>query len=259
MRLLVSVATPDEALAALAGGADVIDAKDPAKGALGAVSLDTLRAIHASCGGARPVTAALGDADDEDAVERAAGAMTAAGAMLVKVGFAGITSTARVTALLAAAVRGMKTHGAGGVVAVAYADADRVGSLAPAALLDAAVAAGAGGVLLDTADKSGPGLRALYPPRALAAWVAAAHGARLFVALAGKLEGTDLPYARDADADVAGVRGAACDEGRTGRVSADRVRALRALLIRAQAEGHDAHRQDVAIDRRDGQAALLHQ
>jgi uncharacterized protein (UPF0264 family) len=34
MRLLVSVAGPDDARAALAGGADVIDAKDPGRGAL---------------------------------------------------------------------------------------------------------------------------------------------------------------------------------------------------------------------------------
>ena len=53
MRLLVSVATPEEASAALAGGADVIDAKDPTF-ALGAVSLDILHAIHAICAGHGP-------------------------------------------------------------------------------------------------------------------------------------------------------------------------------------------------------------
>lgn len=226
MRLLVSVATPEDVSAALAGGADVIDAKDP-RLALGAVSVDVLRLIYASCAGARPVTAALGDADDEEAVERAAGLMTAAGAMLVKVGFAGIADRARVAALLAGAVRGAWAHGHGGVVAVAYADADCAASLAPAAVADAAARAGAVGVLLDTANKSGPGLRALFSPPALAAWVARAHDARLLVALAGKLKAEDLAYVRDAGADIAGVRGAACDGGRTGRVSAEKVRQLR--------------------------------
>ena len=51
MRLLVSVSSAAEASAALAGGADVIDAKDPLAGALGAVSADVLREIHAIVAG----------------------------------------------------------------------------------------------------------------------------------------------------------------------------------------------------------------
>ena len=45
MQLLVSVSNPTEARRAVDGGADVIDAKDPLNGALGAVSLDTLRQV----------------------------------------------------------------------------------------------------------------------------------------------------------------------------------------------------------------------
>ena len=48
----------------------------------------------------------------------------------------------------------------------------------------------------------------------------------MIAALAGKLRVTDLSFVRDCGADVAGVRGAACDDGRHGRVSADRVRLL---------------------------------
>ncbi len=84
-------------------------------------------------------------------------------------------------------------------------------------------------MLLDTADKNGPGLRTLIDQRALRAWVSLAHERGLFVALAGKLDADDLAFVRDAGADVAGVRGAACDGGRTGRVSPDRVKHLCAL------------------------------
>ena len=152
----------------------------------------------------------------------------------MKVGFAGIDCAGRVAALIAAAVRGATagSDGSAAVVAVAYADADRVASLAPAVLVEVAARAGAAGVLLDTADKLGPGLRELVEPRALAAWVAEAHEAGLLVALAGKLTADDLTFVRDAGADIAGVRGAACDGGRTGRVTADRVRLLRALCAR---------------------------
>jgi uncharacterized protein (UPF0264 family) len=257
MRLLVSVANAAETSAALAGGADVIDAKNPLAGALGAVSADALREIHATVAAACLVTAAIGDAADETEVERAAGTFAGAGAALVKVGFAGITSASRVEMLIRAAVRGVRacngTWGPPlggtirlrpdltGVVAVAYADAGRVAGLAAGAFVDVAARAGATGVLLDTADKSGPGLRGLMMPIALARWVAEAHDAGLLVALAGKLTADDLAFVRDAGADIAGVRGAACEGGRTGRVSSDRVARLRTLCNPPKGGSHVRH------------------
>src|SRR5437899_11309263 len=154
MRLLISVASATDAAAALAGGADLIDAKDAHAGALGPVAPAVLREIHAVVAGARPVTAALGDADDEESIERAARIYVAAGAALVKIGFAGIANGCQVAALIAATVRGASAAG-GGVVAVAYADA--APSLPPASLIDIAAHAGAQGLLLDTCNKSVPG------------------------------------------------------------------------------------------------------
>ena len=151
MRLLVSVKNVEEATAALAGGADFIDAKDPAAGALGAVSLDVLRGIHSTVAGLKPVSAALGDAVDEQSIERDVRAYALAGASLVKIGFAGISSRSRVDALLNAARRGAAQHA--GVIAVAYADAERVASPHPDVILDAAANMSVAGVLLDTADK----------------------------------------------------------------------------------------------------------
>src|SRR5437660_622021 len=57
----------------------------------------------------------------------------------------------------------------------------------------------------------------------------AAHAAGLFAALAGGLSDADFPTVRVLGADLVGVRGAACVGGRTGRIAADRVAALRAL------------------------------
>ena len=63
-RLLVSVRSAAEAEAALAGGAAVIDVKEPARGALGraddAVIADVVRAVA----GRAPVSAALGELRD---------------------------------------------------------------------------------------------------------------------------------------------------------------------------------------------------
>ncbi len=228
MRLLVSVATPTDAAAAVAGGADIIDAKNPAAGPLGAVTMDVLRQIDAAARAHRPVTAALGDAAHEADTEQAAFAFAAAGARLVKVGFAGVADSARALLLLRAAVRGANAGGGGcGVVAVAYADGAQVGSPDYVHVIDTAAAAGAAGVLLDTAEKNGPGLRALMTGDAVSSWVERTHRHGLTVALAGRLQIEDLRFVRDAGADVAGVRGAACEGGRAGYVDVERVRALR--------------------------------
>ena len=234
MKLLVSVRDAIDASAALAGGADIIDAKEPASGALGAVDLATFQHIVAAVADARPVTAALGDAVDERAIAHTADAYATAGARLVKIGFAGITSRTRVASLVAAARDGAAGTCAG-VIATAYADADRVASLDPFAMIDAAVRAGSTGILLDTADKQGPGLTGLISQERLYSWVRTAHDARLLVALAGKLTADDLGDVSDAGADIVGVRGAACDRGRTGQIAAARVRALRSAVSRRSA------------------------
>jgi uncharacterized protein (UPF0264 family) len=237
MRLLVSVKSVRDARAALRGGADVVDAKDPANGALGPVATRVLRAIHAEVAGRRPLTAALGDASGERSAARAARRSAACGAALVKIGFARVASAARGTALAAAAIEGAVegSRGRAGVVLVAYADADPASSLSPATILDIAARAGARGVLLDTMRKAGPGLRALVAPAPLAAWVAHAHEAGLLVALAGRLTADDLAIIRETGADIAGVRGAACVGGRSGRVAAESVRQLRCRCAEAAA------------------------
>src|SRR6185503_16376937 len=114
-----------------------------------------------------------------------------------------------------------------GVVLVAYADVPHA-AVTPIALLDVASASGAAGVLLDTADKRGPRLTELTTLAWLTEWTALAHRRSLSVALAGRLRAEDLPIVRRCGADVAGVRGAACEGGRSGCIVAANVRGLRA-------------------------------
>ena len=231
MQLLVSVVNAREARTAQLGGADLIDAKDPQRGSLGAVTPRVLRSIYAVVHPHRPVSAALGDAVDEAAIERRARAAAAAGIAYVKVGFSGITSPARVRTLATAAAHGAGAQGGGTrVVVVAYADSARAGSLPPRTLAGIAAGAGAGGVLLDTAFKAAGGLFELLAPGTVREWVDAAHAAGLTVGLAGGLAARDLATASAIGADLVGVRGAACDGGRTGCVSRSRVAGLRALL-----------------------------
>ena len=225
MRLLVSARNAADAAASLAGGADIVDAKEPSAGALGAVTIDVLRDMLSTVAAARPVSAALGDAEDAAALERRVRARAIEGVAFVKIGFAGITDTARVTDLIASAVGSASAH-ACAVVAVGYADATRVGGIGCDALFDAATRGGAAGVLIDTADKAGPGLLQLSPPAALRRSVSAAHDRGLWIAMAGKLSSANLAVVRDVGADIAGVRGAACRAGRQSAISEARVRAL---------------------------------
>jgi uncharacterized protein (UPF0264 family) len=232
VRLLVSVRDGDEAAAALAGGADIIDAKEPAAGALGAVSLDTLSGIARIVAARRPLTAALGDGEDEGQVEALARTFVARGAHLVKLGLARCDGP-RARAMLEAAARGA---GAARVVAVAYADHVYAQAPAPADVLRLAAAARLAGILIDTADKQGPGLCALEGRSTIAGWVVEAKRAGLLVALAGKLAADDVIALGESDADIIGVRGAACEGGRGGRILPRRVRAL------VQAMPHDRRR-----------------
>lgn len=226
MQLLVSVAGRSEARAAVAGGAAVIDAKDPRQGAMAAVRPEVLRAVRAAVPTTHLVSVVLGDGGRPEPLARRAATASRLAAAFVKVGFSGVATQAHAHRLAAAARRGAGNLTQ--VVLVAYADWRRVDSLDPGALNAVAAQAGAAGVLLDTAVKAA-GLFALLDPDAVGAWVAAAHAAGLFAGLAGSLRGADFALARALGADLVGVRGAACVGGRTGRVSAVRVAELSAL------------------------------
>lgn len=225
MQLLVSVASALEARDAVAGGADVVDAKDPRRGSLGAVPARTLQAICDVVGPGRPTSAALGDPADPAGAALAARVARDADVAFVKMGFRGTRSPTQVHRL-AAAARG--AAGAG-LILVAYADWEQVGAPEPACVLEAAVAVRAAGVLIDTVIK-GPTLFDYLTCDGVSRWVSLVHGAGLVAAVAGSLGPRDLPVARDAGADIAGVRGSACDGGRAGRVSRSRVAALSAIL-----------------------------
>jgi uncharacterized protein (UPF0264 family) len=147
----------------------------------------------------------------------------------VKAGFAGVAADVRVASLLAAAIDGASASRTD-VVAVAYADYDVTGTVSPEALLTIAIQSGARGVLLDTAAKDGPSLAQLVAPGRLEEWVQRARSAGLSVALAGRVTPPDLPLVAAAGADIVGVRGAACEGGRDGEISVERIRRLRAVL-----------------------------
>jgi uncharacterized protein (UPF0264 family) len=228
MKLLVSVVDVGEAREAAAAGADIVDVKNPAEGSLGAPPPSVIAGVRAAVPAELPVSAAIGDMPNLPGTAALAALGAArSGAAFVKVGLWGVATEAEAVDLLRAV-----GEGASGavVVAAAYADASRLAHapLAPALLPRVARAAGVGVCLLDTAVKDGSGLLDWLSPDELASLVADAHAAGLQVALAGALRAEDLPVVRATGADIAGVRSAACDDGRrSGPLDPARVRALR--------------------------------
>jgi hypothetical protein len=231
MQLLVSVRSAAEVGPALSGGADIIDAKEPSRGSLGSVSPATLAEILALVPPACPLSVALGDLTSPEEVITAINSLALPvrpAPTYLKIGFAGVPSPETVTSILATAVATLARQGSAAlVVAVAYADGARAGTIGPELVPGCARRAGATGVLLDTHTKDGVGLLGWIAPRALAEWVASARRDDLLTALAGALALESIETVSAAGADVVGVRGAACEGGRHGSVRADRVRALR--------------------------------
>jgi dihydroneopterin aldolase len=227
--MLASVTGPEEAETALLGGADVIDLKDPARGALGAVEVATVAATVARLGGRRRLSAVAGDAPLA-ALLPTAEAMAAAGVDIVKVGLApgqDLAAGLRAFAPLAARVR---------LVGVLFAD------LGPDLGLVAALAeAGFAGAMLDTARKGAGTLLDVWEMPAIARFVAACRARKDFsCGLAGGLEPPDVPRLLVLEPSLLGFRSALCRGGRAGPIDLEAVRLVRGLIPREA--GEDAAR-----------------
>jgi (5-formylfuran-3-yl)methyl phosphate synthase len=231
LKLLVSVADAAEARTALSGGADIIDAKDPSRGALGRVSPGALLQIRAAVPPDVPLSAALGEARDSDQVP---GLFEGVDVPLsfVKLGLRGRDPETARGIVAAAAACASRLPGRPGLVVVAFADLQDADALSMREVAGLAIGAPARGLLVDTAHKDSGSLfdfAAFEELRDLRALLAMAQ---LSFAIAGCLTERHLPLAIRTGADIVGVRGAACDGGRTARVSAQAVARLVQALDR---------------------------
>jgi uncharacterized protein (UPF0264 family) len=251
---LASVTCESEGRLCAALGADIIDAKNPAAGALGALPGERVRAIRAVVPAGVPVSATIGDpTGDPDCVAHAARFMASAGVDIVKVGFwpqHGQEQTVRrLGGLALGRVR---------LVAVLLVDhaQDRgldLGLIGP--LRDAGFA----GVMLDTADKRAGALPELLSSTALQAFVDAAQGAGLFAGFAGSLSARHVPHLLTFGPDVLGFRGGLCREGaRTAAIDAQAVRAVRQAVPKAASSSAEPCRDVLpdAIARRQPERAV---
>lgn len=225
--LLVSVRSADEALAALAGGADVIDVKEPAAGSLGAASPSVCGAIAAVVGQQKPWTMACGElaAGADRLAEHLAAtwrALATGGAeerpfpWAIKVGLAGCGHGQAWRRELAA-IRQQLPPGVGQVLVI-YADAKDSDAPTASAVIELAAELRAEGVLVDTFDKGAAGLLGHCSVPQLQAWQQAAVAAGSRFAVAGKLRVEEFSTVHAINADIIAVRSAVCSQGRSGPV-----------------------------------------
>lgn len=229
VKLLASVTSELEARLAASFGADIIDCKNPAEGALGSLPCETVARIRKAVPSHVMVSATIGDlpmtpAPVRHAVER----MAATGADIVKIGlFPGEAPRATIEALSAIASRTK-------LVAVMLADLEP-----DFALAEDLANAGFMGVMLDTAGKSGTSLLDHMTPSDLAAFLHTARAHGLITGLAGSLKEFQIPSLIALGPDVLGFRGALCKAGnREAGLDRDACLAIRRAIPARAASPH---------------------
>jgi uncharacterized protein (UPF0264 family) len=222
--LLVSVRSAAEAKAALAGGAAIIDVKEPDNGALGRASPDVLANILAEVAGRRPVSAALGELPAEE-VDLPA---NLASLSFVKWGLAGWRGRGSAWKEQLLRLREqVETHSSCRAVAVAYADWKLAGAPPVLDVGRFAVSRRWSVLLVDTWQKDGSTLLDWMSLTDLKRLREQTRAVGVKLALAGSLGEATIQALAPVAPEWFAVRGAACAEGqRSGCVEEQRVRRL---------------------------------
>lgn len=220
-KLLVSVSSQAEAIAAAENGADLIDVKNPLRGSLGAATPEVWRHVLAAVGEKLPVSAALGELRDDDVVELA---KQTAGLSFAKIGLNGCTSPPDYDWRTEwSNWRSFLPEGVAPVL-VAYADWGDCGAPSPLELLKCVKPQRVPIVLVDTYDKSNGTLRDCCSNEQLAHFIAEVRKVKAKIVLAGSLRLVDVIDLLPLAPDYFAVRGAVCRGSREGRLDGALVR-----------------------------------
>jgi uncharacterized protein (UPF0264 family) len=235
--VLISPSNEQEALEAIAGGADIIDVKNPKEGALGASFPWVIRRIREITPSDRAVSCTLGDLPNlPGSASLAAYGAVALGVNYVKVSLYGLKTSEDAVVLLKAVVKAAKTNCDVKVVARVCRSHDRF--TAPSEVPKVASEAGCDVAMIDTAVKDGKNLFDFMTPEQLTRFVSESHSYHLEAALAGSLQKEHLPALCRLDADLVGLRGAACADGDRlkGHITRQKVHELVEIVRNAKTQ-----------------------
>jgi (5-formylfuran-3-yl)methyl phosphate synthase len=226
IRLLASVRDVAEARLAARHGADLIDCKEPAQGALGGLAPATIQSIVQALRRDAvnlPISATIGDMpmDQAEHIMQRVAVVADCGVDYVKVGIARHAGARVVLDALA---------GSGVAIVPVFIADDGVDEV----LLAHALRLSFPAVMLDSADKTRGSLFKWLPMAQIARFVAQVRAAGAMAGLAGALRRDDVPALASAAPSIAGFRSALCAQRRDGALDAARLSALAADLRRAQ-------------------------
>jgi uncharacterized protein (UPF0264 family) len=222
-----------EARAALAGGADILDVKNPKEGSLGANFPWAIRAIVDLAEGKVPVSATIGDLDYKPGTASLAALGAAvSGADYIKAGLLGVRTQEQAEEMLEGIVRAVKDYDSGKkVVAAGYSDYARANSISPMLLPGVAAKAGADLVMVDTAIKDGKSTFEFMSEEELKDFISVGHAEGLEVALAGTIGFQHLELLKRLSPDIIGVRGIVCGGDRRSAIRSELVEKLKLKML----------------------------
>ena len=221
-QMLASVSSLEEATMIAPLGINILDLKNPSRGALGALDVSLVRQIVDRFP-SQTVSATVGDLPMDPAlIAEAVQEMTKTGVNYIKIGFfpeadLWLPVLERLRPIMAQGHR---------LIAVLFADQP-----IDLALLPAFAAAGFCGIMVDTADKVRGGLLVHRDAAWLQGFVRAGRDAGLLTGLAGSLSPSDIPTLKSIGPDYLGFRGALCTGGRSGHINPDAVQRVRETVM----------------------------
>ncbi len=245
MKLLISLTDEKEAAEAIAGGANIIDVKNPKEGSLGASFPWIIKRVKEMSPSDVEVSCTLGDVlHRPGAISLTALGAATTGVDYVKAGLQGVKNTKDAVYAMQKIIRSVKDYDSRiKVVAVGYADAQKVNSVNPMALPEIAHKAKLDVVMIDTAVKDRNNIFASLSMNQLSNFAERSHKYGLTVALAGSLSKDDLPRIKAVGADIVGLRGAACsNQDRVhGRLRQEAVRELADIMKNVEVKSDRLH------------------
>jgi len=231
-----------EASEAIAGGADIIDVKNPLEGPLGANFPWVIKRIREITPKNIQVSCTLGEVPNlPGSIALAALGAASLGVDYIKVGLGGFKTAHEAICFLENINRAAKECNPNiKLVAAGYADAERACTLDPMIVPEIASKAGVDVAMLDTAVKDDKNLFDFLTSQQLAKFVSFSHKFGLEAALAGSLKKQDLLLVYSLGADIAGARGAACTNNNRvkGQITEKQVRELVETLKQAERQAN---------------------
>jgi uncharacterized protein (UPF0264 family) len=220
--MLASVNSCAEALLVLEAGVDIIDLKQPALGALGALDTDTVKHIVADIAGRCPVSATIGDLPMQpETVFNAVNAMAQTGVDYIKIGFFPGDDWQGTVAKLAGLAAQNRA-----LIAVLFADTQPDFTIIP--ILKKA---GFTGVMLDTMDKQQGSLTQVMAKSAIEDFALQAKTHKLLCGLAGSLRLDDIAALLSHQPDYLGFRGALCvRHNRSGQLDKQAIVRIKQMI-----------------------------